>query len=108
MRNKFSRWAMLLVALLFFGMAAIAQDATTPKSEVGRRQENQQDRIAQGVKSGKLTAGQTARLENREKATNRQVAADRAANGGKLTRGEKRQVNKEQNATSRRIYDDKH
>ena len=35
---------------------AIAQN-TDPKSEVGKRAENQQDRIAQGVKSGQLTAG---------------------------------------------------
>jgi len=31
---------------------------TNPKSEVGKRAENQQDRIAQGVKSGQLTAGE--------------------------------------------------
>ena len=39
---------------------------TDPKSEVGQRAENQQDRIAQGVKSGQLTAGESAHLENNE------------------------------------------
>ena len=39
-----------------------------PKSEVGQRQRNQQERIAQGVKSGQLTAGETAHLEGREAA----------------------------------------
>ena len=77
-------------------------------SEVGQRQENQQDRIAQGVKSGQLTAGETAKLENQQKGINQQVKADRAANGGKLTSGEKRQVNKEQNAASKNIYNKKH
>jgi hypothetical protein len=78
------------------------------KSEVGQRQENQQDRIAQGVKSGQLTAGETAKLENQQRGINQQVKADRAANGGKLTSGEKKQVNKEQNAASKNIYNKKH
>ncbi len=77
-------------------------------NEVGQRRENQQDRIAQGVKSGQLTAGETAKLENQQKGINQQVRADRAANGGKLTAGEKKQVNKEQNVTSRNIYNKKH
>jgi hypothetical protein len=78
------------------------------KSEVGQRQTNQQQRIAQGIKSGQLTAGETAKLENQERGINQQVKADRAANGGKLTQGEKQQVNKEQNAASRNIYNKKH
>jgi hypothetical protein len=78
------------------------------KSEVGQRQENQQDRIAQGIKSGQLTAGETAKLENNQRGINQQVRADRAANGGKLTAGEKAQVNREQNRQSRNIYRDKH
>jgi hypothetical protein len=81
---------------------------TAPKSEVGKRAENQQDRIAQGVKSGQLTAGETAHLENNEAKINREVKADRAANGGKLTAQEKAQVNQQQNRESRQIYRDKH
>ena len=81
---------------------------TSPKSEVGKRQENQQDRIANGVKSGQLTAGETARLEGRESNIHREVKDDRAANGGKLTGQERRQVNRQQNRTSRAIYRDKH
>jgi len=34
--------------------------------EIKKRQENQQDRIAQGVGSGQLTPRETARLEHRE------------------------------------------
>jgi hypothetical protein len=33
--------------------------------EVGQRKENQQDRIAQGVKSGQLTPGESSRSSNR-------------------------------------------
>jgi len=81
---------------------------TDPKSEVGKRAENQQDRIAQGIKSGQLTAGETANLESKEAAINREVAKDRKANGGKLTQQEKAQVNRQQNRMSRQIYRDKH
>ena len=75
---------------------------------MGQRRQNQQDRIAQGIKSGQLTAGETSKLENQQKNINQQVKADRAANGGKLTPGEKQQVNKEQNGASRNIYNKKH
>jgi hypothetical protein len=85
-----------------------ANTANPGNSKVGQRQENQQDRIAQGIKSGQLTAGETAKLENQQKGINQQVKADRAANGGKLTTGEKQQVNKEQNAASKNIYNKKH
>ena len=81
---------------------------TNPKSEVGQRQENQQDRIAQGIKSGQLTAGEAAHLENNEAKINKEVRNDRAANGGKLTSQEKQQVNRQQNRQSRQIYRNKH
>ena len=76
--------------------------------EIGQRRQNQQDRIAQGVKSGQLTAGETAHLENREQGINREVSADKQANGGKLTGADKKAINQSQNRTSRAIYRDKH
>jgi hypothetical protein len=81
---------------------------TNPRSEVGKREENQQDRIAQGIKSGQLTAGETAHLEKNQARINHEVGNDRAANGGKLTAQEKQQVNHQQNRQSRQIYRDKH
>jgi len=89
-------------------LAGTAMLTAMNAGEIAQRRENQQDRIAQGVKSGQLTAGETARLEGREAHINRQVARDRAANGGKLTAGERRQINHDQNRTSRAIYRDKH
>src|SRR2546423_30410 len=50
---------------------AAAQN-TDPKSEVGKRAENQQDRIAQGVKNGQLTSREAAHLERNEARINRQ------------------------------------
>src|SRR6201984_2697834 len=76
---------------------------TNPKSEVGKRAENQQDRIAPGIKSGQLKAGEAAHLANNEAKINHQVAADRKANGGKLTPQERKQINGEQNRDSRQI-----
>lgn len=77
-------------------------------SEVGRREENQQDRIAQGIKSGRLNAGQTTRLEGREAGMNREIRTDRKYNNGHLTNAERRQVNRQQNHVSRAIYRNKH
>jgi hypothetical protein len=84
--------------------------ATEKKADpsIAERKENQQDRIANGVKSGQLTPGETANLEKKEAAINKETSADRAANGGKLTSAEKAQVNKQQNQVSKQIYADKH
>jgi hypothetical protein len=76
--------------------------------EVQQRKENQQDRIAQGVKSGELTAGETAKLERKEARVNRETRRDRAKNGGALTPNERRKVNRQQDRLSRQIYRNKH
>ena len=81
---------------------------TNPKSEVGQRQRNQQLRIAQGIKSGQMTAGEAARTEGHSAAINHEIHNDRAANGGRLTGAEKAQVNRQQNRNSARIYQAKH
>ena len=77
-------------------------------NKVGQRRENQQARIAQGVKSGQLTPAETAKLEKQQRTIHKQVAADRKANGGTLTASEKKQINREQNRASRNIYRKKH
>jgi hypothetical protein len=81
---------------------------TNPKSEVGKRAENQQDRIAQGIKSGQLTAGEASHLESNEARINREVHNDRQANGGTLTPAERAQVNRQQNRMSKQIYKERH
>jgi hypothetical protein len=81
---------------------------TNPQGEIGKKAENQQDRIAQGIKSGQLSAGQTANLENKEAAINKEVVQDRKADGGSLTPQQRAQVNRQQNNVSKQIYKDKH
>jgi hypothetical protein len=77
-------------------------------NEVNTREQNQQNRIANGLQNGTMTAGQAARAENREQHIQNQEKADMAANNGHLTKGEQKQLNREQNRTSRQIYKDKH
>ncbi len=85
-----------------------ANTAHYGNNEVGQRRENQQDRIAQGIKSGQLTAGETAKLENQQQGINKEVSGMRQANGGKLTQADKKAVNQQQNKASKNIYDKKH
>jgi hypothetical protein len=129
MKFTWMKWSVLPAAVLMAGSVAMAQEqsssgsqqpaptpASTPaaaptpaaKPTVAQRKENQQDRIAQGVKSGQLTAGETSKLETKEAAINGETKADRAANGGKLTAAEKKQINGQQNQVSKQIYKDKH
>jgi hypothetical protein len=77
-------------------------------SEVGQRQRDQQDRIAQGIRSGSLAPSEAAHLEGKEQHINHEVSADRKANGGHLTGAEKAKVNNQQNHASHAIYHDKH
>ena len=81
---------------------------TNPKTEVGQRQRNQQERISQGIKSGQMTAGEASHMEGREAAVNHEIHNDRAANGGKLTGQERAQINRQQNRNSRAVYRKKH
>src|SRR5260370_36313593 len=123
MKLTWMKWSALPAAVLIAGSVAMAQDQPAPSSQpapqaqsatpatpatpaatpaptakpkptVEQRKENQQDRIANGVKSGQMSAGETAKLEKKEAAINKETAKDRAANGGKLTRSEERRGGK--------------
>ncbi|HTZ73117.1 MAG TPA: hypothetical protein VMB47_04290 [Candidatus Aquilonibacter sp.] len=85
-----------------------ANTAHYGNGEVGQRQKMQQQRIAQGMKSGQLTAGESARLERQQQGINREKAGMREANGGKLSGGDKAQLNRQQNRASGNIYAKKH
>jgi len=77
-------------------------------ASVNQRQFNQQQRIANGVRSGQLTPGETAHLEHQEAEIHQEVHNDRAANGGHLTSQEHNQVEHQQNHVSHEISKDKH
>ncbi|MGI9036176.1 MAG: hypothetical protein ACR2GD_09075 [Pyrinomonadaceae bacterium] len=99
--------------VLVCGLSAISFAQTTSsqsrryRHNVNKRQENQQDRIAQGIKSGELTPREAARLENQETRLNR-IEARKRASGGKLTNRERGQLERDLNRESRSIYRQKH
>lgn len=76
-------------------------------NQVNGRETNQQNRIANGVKNGKLTPGQTARLEHGEQRLQNNEKRDMAKDNGHLTKQDQRQLNHESNNMSRRIARDK-
>src|SRR5258708_28984785 len=88
--------------------ATAGANTQAPRRTIRQRQENQQDRIANGVKSGQLTAGEAAHLEKNQARINHQIRADRQANGGKFTPQERAQLNREQNHHPRPIFRPKH
>jgi hypothetical protein len=105
-----------VAALTFAPIALIAQAPTdvaptpTPTHDptINQRKTDQQDRIAQGVKSGKLTAGETAHLEGQEAGINKEESGMRAEDNGKLTTQDRKTLHTQQNQESHRIYRDKH
>jgi hypothetical protein len=99
---KFSLFATAILALS--GTLAMAQTAPV----IHHRQENQQDRIGQGVRSGQLTAHETARLERREASIHREERNMRRADNGHLSRADRAALTRRQNRTSHAIYRDKH
>jgi hypothetical protein len=77
-------------------------------NQVNQRETNQQNRIANGVKNGQLTPGQTARLERGEQRLQNNEKRDMAKDNGHLTKQDQRQLNRESNRMSKRIATDKH
>jgi hypothetical protein len=75
---------------------------------IQNRKNNQQGRIAQGVRSGQLTRGETRNVESRERSVNHEEHAMRRADGGHLTGADKAALTRRQNNISRSISNDKH
>src|ERR1700712_2413241 len=81
--------------------AALAQTNGYERHHINSRKENQQDRIAQGVRSGELRPGEAARLERQERGM-------RAQDNGHLPARDRHTLARQQNQESRRIYNQKH
>jgi hypothetical protein len=108
----------LSAALATFILPAAAQDSTAAspapvppaktQTNYNKRQENQQDRIQQGVKSGQLTKGEAAKLEKHHRRMNREAREMRQDNGGKLTAADRTKLRNQQKEESRKINRAKH
>jgi len=110
-RNEMKLVTAMLASALFIAPAAMIAQTPTPGAHdwnINQRKVDQQDRIAQGVRSGQLTAGETARLEHQEAGINREERGMRAEDNGHLTAQDRRTIHAQQNQESRRIYRDKH
>lgn len=81
---------------------------TAAMSRVGERGNIQQQRVANGVRSGELTPHETRSIEHNEAQIHQQVHNDREANGGHLNQQERQQVNHEQNHVNQQIHQDTH
>jgi len=122
MTNKITKSLLVLAAsgLMFVGAAAAQQDNTSgagagkvdpghPRvNQVNRREQNQQNRIGNGVKTGQLTPGETRRLERGEQRLQNNEKKDMAKDNGHLTKKDQHQLNRQANHMSKRIYKDKH
>jgi len=90
----------------------LAQAAPAPVQRhavtINQRRDNQQQRIAQGIHSGRLNARQGARLERREAAIGHRERMMRVAGHGRLNRRDRFRLNHRLNRTSRAIYRAKH
>ena len=75
---------------------------------MNNREANQQQRTANGLRSGKMTSGEAARTNRNQAKVAQQVHNERTANGGALTAQQKQQANREENKNSRQIYNEKH
>lgn len=102
------------VSLLGVGLLALsstigfAQAAPAPAQRhattINQRREHQQQRIAQGIRSGRLNARSAGHLERREASIGLQERHMRVANHGRLNRMDRTRLNHRLNRTSRAIY----
>src|SRR5271166_2957122 len=100
--------AFLSSALAVLALPVLAQSttpSTTPaqplsSQSINQRKENQQDRIANGVKSGQLTAGETTNLESKEAGLNKEEHNMRQQDNGHLTTADKDKLTRQQNNLS--------
>jgi hypothetical protein len=104
---------MLLASAMIYASGASAKDGDfrekhPRRAEVNERVRNERKRIAEGVKSGKLTPAQAKQLEGELNGVKAEEHAEVKANGGYLTKTEQKQLNQELNQDSRQIYADKH
>jgi len=103
--------SLLAAALILAPVCTFAQTpapAPAQQPTINQRKVDQQDRIANGVKSGPLTAGETSHLEHQEAGINKEERGMRAQDNGHLTKQDRKTINKQQNQESKRIYRDKH
>src|SRR5262249_12973654 len=86
---------------------AFGQETTGAKTPgIRNRQENQQRRIRQGIRSGELKKGEVKKLEKEQREINQDKKEAKA--DGTVTAEERKEIHQDQNKASRHIYRAKH
>jgi len=90
---------LLGLGLVLFCAAGFSQ---TTKRKIAKRQNIQDARVNQGLRTGELTKREAIRLKQQQKDIKRSKRAAKA--DGKLTRKERRVIKAKQNKASQAIY----
>ena len=104
------KWSKTIMAgliagtLLLGSLPALAQSTYDPR--IDAREQNQQQRIQQGVQSGRLNQREANHLEAQQGRI--QAREDRLKADGNLTGAERARLTRQENLSSRNIYRKKH
>jgi hypothetical protein len=102
-----SRFTLVLLVAGLLGVASSSQaEAGVRDPGVNARQQNQHQRVRQGVRSGELTRRETRNLAEGQRDIRQLERAYKS--DGQLTRAERVDLHHEQNQASRDIYKQKH
>ena len=105
MLRRICKTALFLAMVLV--VSVVAASAQSRGRGINAREHRQQQRIAQGVRSGELTSRETYRLERQEQRIDRQEDRFRESGDG-LSPRERAKLEHELNRESRNIYHQKH
>jgi opacity protein-like surface antigen len=103
MKKSIASFALASVLALGISSAALAQDATpaTPSdpghprvNEVEQRVQNQENRVNQGIGSGKIDASQASKDEAKLAREQKSLAKDETKHNGHITKAEQKNLNK--------------
>ena len=108
-------WTKMFAGVIICGgLVMSASAATAPRHSerwdryhINQRQQNQQQRISQGIQSGQLTPREAQRLENEQYRFNREEQRFRSSGDG-LSWRERNRLEEQQDRMSRQIYRQKH
>jgi hypothetical protein len=100
----------LVAALAAAPAVTIAQTPAPARQNQTIRQRafNQNRRIVNGVRTGRLNRRQAAHLERQQRSIHRQMHRMRARHNGRLTMRDRRILTHRQNVASRRIFRARH
>ena len=97
---------LVICTLALLGTSSLSFADNTADPLINARQDNQKQRVINGVKSGELTVGETRRLAKQQRKINRLEKNYKA--DGHLTKRERAKLHRAQNRASKNIYRQKH